>query len=641
MNHSDSILCLGPDGHENEVQSKKTVRNRFSFFFLPVNAWSCRLFFFVCLASIAAFGAGDGHRDRLAPMLVPSQPITYPPQRVEVTPVPPPHPASERSSSKYSPETTAMLLNYCRESLYKIVEYNDRAVLDEEYGKLVNNIDITRIQDDEAALLIESLLVELNTLKLSELEKRYLLDAYNKRIQNKVLEIFKGGKNPPSINADEPATLACQALLYLASGIAGYRESKARLGQEIAERSLQLQAEELKRLTVLRTQFFDTEYKLYKRYDLPDRLNVKEVQLAQYIKVLADEDSQRRLERLERLKDDFDAFPPFWYEIGKAAQETNQPDLAKSYYSHFERIQPQVFREDQDYVQLCMHRLMLFDPDSEEEFIRQDLRTIESNTKYYYKWESILFAAIMYYRIGDLDNARRLIRQSINEGYCVELHESVLVEMESRAARTSLQQMADGLIEKEDIEALDALERVGPEKQLDALRALGSRITDITLTTAPRSHAAQGMSYFVPVYNLYAIGRQINRQDGYNDYCIAHLPSAWFDKGRPKLRLVFKGRVFKPAGISTDKKGGVVHVTFARVFKEKDIVEKRQEWPLVLRIESRQTTLELEFQVQPVTERLKKLRPELPPDEPYFDLRTIKYGDRVYTVRDGLILYEP
>jgi len=599
------------------------------------------MFFIVCSASMAAFGTGDGHRDRLAPMLVPSQPITFPPQRVEVTPVPPPHPASERSSTKYSPETTAMLLNYCRESLYKIVEYNDRAVLDEEYGKLVNNIDITRIQDDEAALLIESLLVELNTLKLSELEKRYLLDAYNKRIQNKVLEIFKGGKNPPSINADEPATLACQALLFLASGIAGYRDSKAQLGKEIAERSLQLQAEELKRLTVLRTQFFDTEYKLYKRYDLPDRLNVKEVQLAQYIKVLADEDSQRRLERLERLKDDFDAFPPFWYAIGKAAQETNRIDLAKSYYSHFERIQPHVFREDQDYVQLCMHRLMLFDPVTEKESIRQDLRTIESNTKYYYKWESILFAAIMYYRIGDLDNARRLIRQSINEGYCVELHENVLVEMESRAARMNLRQMAGDLLEKEDIEALDALDRIGPEKQLEALRALGNRITGIVLTTAPRSHAAQGMSYFVPVYNLYAIGRQINRQDGYNDYCIAHLPSAWFDKGRPRLRLVFKGRVFKPAGISSDKKADVVHVTFARVFKEKDIVEKQQEWPVILRIESRQTALELEFQVQPVTERLQKLRPELPPDEPYFELRTIKYGDRIYTVRDGLILYEP
>ncbi|MCX5757248.1 MAG: hypothetical protein NTU83_01820 [Candidatus Hydrogenedentes bacterium] len=598
----------------------------------------------VCVAalavSVAAFGREDGDA-HIAPRLVPSQPITSPPQLVEVTPVPPPHPASERSSTKYSPETTAMLLNYCRESLYKIVEYNDRAVLDEEYGKLVNNIDITRIQDDEAAQLIESLLIELNALKLTETEKQYLMDAYNKRIQNGVLDVFKGGKNAPSVSSTEPATLACQAILFMASGIASFRSEKNRLKQDVAERALQLQAEDLKRLTVLRTQFFDTEYKLYKRYDLPDRLNLKEVQLAQYIKVLADEDSQRRLERLERLKDDFDAFPPFWYTLGKAAQDTNGIDLAKSYYSHFEHIQPHVFREDQEYVQLCMHRILLFDPESEVESIRQDLRTIESNTKYYYKWENVLFAALMYYRLDDLENARRLIRQSINEGYCVPLHESVLVEMESLAARANLQGMADGLVEKADLQALDAIEKIGPEKQLDALRALGKQITDIAVTMAPRSHAAQGMSYFVPVYNLYAIGRQIGKQDGYNDDCIAHLPIAWFDKGRPKLRLEFKGRSFKPAGVSVDKESGQGHVTFARIFKEKDIVEKQQEWPVVLRIEGKNTALELEFQVQPVTDRLRKLRPELPPDEPYFELRTIKYQKREYKVRDGLIIYEP
>lgn len=600
----------------------------------------------ICMVALAiaagAFGAGnDDNSNHIVPMLVPSQPITFPPQRVEVSPVAPPHPASERNSSKYSPETTAMLLNYCRESLYKIVEYNDRAVLDEEYGKLVNNIDITRIQDDEAAQLIESLLIELNTQKLSETERQYLMDAYNKRIQDNVLEVFKGGKNAPSVDSDEPATLACQAILYLASGIVGYRSEKAQLKKEIAERSLQLQAEELKRLTVLRTQFFDTEYKLYKRYDLPDRLNLKEVQLAQYIKVLADDDSQRRLERLERLKDDFDAFPPFWYRLGKAAQDTRRIDLAKSYYSHFERIQPHVFREDQEYVQLCMHRILLFDPDAELESIQQDLRTIESNTKYYYKWENVLFAALMYYRLGDLENARRLIRQSINEGYCIQLHENVLVEMESRAAKANLQEMASDLVEKADLHALDALNAVGPEKQLEGLRALGKQLTDITITMAPRSHAAQGMSYFVPVYNLYAIGRQIGKQDGYNDFCIVHLPMAWFEKGRPKLRLEFKGRTFKPAGISEDRKEGVVHVTFARVFKEKDIVEKQQEWPVTLQIEGKSTALELGFQVQPVTDHLLKRRPELPPDEPYFELRTIRYLERIYQVRDGLILYEP
>jgi hypothetical protein len=37
---------------------------------------------------------------------------------------------------------------------------------------------------------------------------------------------------------------------------------------------------------------------------------------------------------------------------------------------------------------------------------------------------------------------------------------------------------------------------------------------------------------------------------------------------------------------------------------------------------------------------LKKTRPELSPDEPYFEMRAIHYADRTYRVRDGLITYE-
>lgn len=550
------------------------------------------------------------------------------------------------AGNKYTPQATAMLLNYCRESLYKIIEFNDRTVLDEEYGKLINNIDITRIQDDEAAKLIESLLRELSALKLNDVEKQALADAYNREIGSSVLSAFKGAAVAAGASArvanvvGTPAGIACQAIVALVSGIGTYKKEIARKQRDVSDRLMQLQVEELNRLTILRTQFFDTEYKLYKRYSLPDRLNLKEVQMAQYIKVLADEDSERRFERLDRLKDDFDAFPPFWYQLGKAAQEASREDVADQCYQHFEQIYPHVFREDLDYVMLCMHRILMRDPEKDDDAIRHDLRIIEQNTKYYYKWENILFAALYYYQLGDLDDARRLIRTSVNEGYCVDLHQQILTQMESSAARSALGERAESIVEKADASALEALGNVGPQQQIEALRALGKLIWDIKLSVSLRSHAGETISYLVPGYNLYSVGRTVVKGGAYLDNCIVQLPEGWFEGNKTKVRLLFTGRTFKPSSVSRDRKTGMVQVEFPRVLKQSDVVEKKKEWPVTVHIENKSVVIDIHFDIRPVTPQLQKLHPELNAEEPYFEMRGIDYGGRSYKVRDGMITYE-
>ena len=595
------------------------------------------------MMSMAGVGGAQAPADdSVAPSAVRAEPLPAPGKDAAK---PKPDERAARKTGKYDPQSTAMLLNYCRESLYKITEFNDRAVLDDEYSRLVNNIDITRIQDDEAAELIEALLTELNALRLNEAERRLLSDAYNQRIQAAVMEAFKGNKALVSAKdlapvTGKPAALACQAIVTLASGIVNFKGALAKQEHQAKARDMQLRAEELNRLTTLRTRFFDTEYKLYKRYNLPDRLNLKEVQMAQYIKVLADEDSQRRLERLERLKEDFDAFPPFWYQIGKAAQAVNSPAIAKSYYAHFEQIQTHVFREDQDYVMLCMHRILLDDTEKDRDAIRHDLRIIEDNTRYYYKWESLLFAALMYYQLGDVDNARRLIRMSINEGYSVPLHESILSDMESETAKARLDKTATELVEKSDASALEALARVGPGQHLEALRAAGKLITDVTVTVSARSHAAQNMSYLIPGYNLYAASRAL-KGDAYFDNCVVHMPDAWFATGKAKVRLKCSGKTFKPSDVSRNPKAGTADVVFARVLKLRDIVEKNQRRTLTVHIDSPIASLDIEFEAKSVTPKLQAQRPELSPDAPYFELCGITYADRTYRLEDGVIVYKP
>lgn len=537
----------------------------------------------------------------------------------------------------YDPKTTALLMNLCRESLCKIVNYHDRFVLDEEYSRLANNIDVTLIRDDEIAELIKRLMIELNALKLDEMSKSQIIGEYERKLNLSILKCLKPAKELMG-KASTPVEMACEAILVMAWATNHRGKSIAKYNKELAEKVMTLQAEELKRLTELRTEFFSTEYVLYRRYNLPDRLNLKEMQLDQYIRVLQDDDPARRLERLDRLKEDFSAYPPFWYQIGLTAQELGRKDLALEYYKYFDQIATPVLREDPDRVAVCMHRIMLLDPAADREAIVRDLQTIERNTKYYYRWENILFAALTYYRLNDLDNARRLIQTSINEGYNVPLHEQVSIAMESMAAENEADQIRQNMLDQSEKYLLEGQAELGRTNSLLLMRAWGTKLTDIRLTIEPRSKAAQNAKYAVPGYNVYLLGRSAMKGDVYYDNIIARFPLTWDTKEAPSASMRFNGNSIKAGDKERDKDTGEWTITFPRAFDQDDILQRGRVYPCSLMLRTKDGVIEIGYEAKRVTEDILRYRPDLPQNEPYFEIRTIAFQGEDYRIDKGLIV---
>ncbi len=528
-------------------------------------------------------------------------------------------------------------MNLCRESLCKIVNYHDRFVLDEEYSRLANNIDVTLIRDDEIAELIKRLMIELNALKLDEASKSLIVGEYEKSLNLSILKCLKPAKELMG-KASTPVEMACEAILVTAWATTHRGRAISKFNKEMAEKVMTLQADELKRLTQLRTEFFSTEYVLYRRYNLPDRLNLKEMQLDQYIRVLQDEDPARRLERLERLKEDFSAYPPFWYQIGFTAQELGKKDLALQYYKYFDQIATPVLREDPDRVAVCMHRIMLLDPATDRDAIVRDLQTIERNTKYYYRWENVLFAALTYYRLNDLDNARRLIQTSINEGYNVPLHEQVMFTMESLAAETETDQIRQNMLDQSEKYLLEDQAKLGRCNSLVLMRAWGSKLTDIKLTIEPRSKAAQNAGYAVPGYNVYLLGRSAMKGDVYFDNVIARFPAQWAEKDPPSASLRFNGKSIKTGDKERDKATGEWTIKFPRAFDQDDILQRGRVYPCSLSLRTKDGVIEIGYEAKRVTDEVLRYRPELPPNEPYFEIRTIAFQGENFKIDRGLIV---
>jgi len=297
-----------------------------------------------------------------------------------------------------------------------------------------------------------------------------------------------------------------------------------------------------------------------------------------------------------------------------------------------------------------MHRILLLDPDRDRDAIVRDLRAIEANTRYYYRWENMLFAALTYYMLGDLDNARRLIQVSIDEGYYVPLHEEIRVEMESLAASRKLADTRDTMLQRAERGDLADQAHVGRTSRLDALRALGRQLTDITVSVAPRSRSATNAKFAVPGYNVYLLGRGALKGDLYLDDCVVHLPIAWYETPRKdsgkghkddaevSVSLRVNGVAFRAAKTAFDREKAQVHVLFPRVLDLDDIVKRGKTFRCEVRLQDPDNDIVLFYDARRVTDELRRMRPDLSPDEPYFELVAVESAGERYRLENGLIV---
>ena len=88
---------------------------------------------------------------------------------------------------------SALALNYCRQSIAKVLNYNDKMVLDEEYNTIINKIDLSKIQDLEVISLITELMDFMVEYKIREENKKRIIKKYENKSQNKSFRESKWG----------------------------------------------------------------------------------------------------------------------------------------------------------------------------------------------------------------------------------------------------------------------------------------------------------------------------------------------------------------------------------------------------------------------------------------------------------------
>lgn len=225
----------------------------------------------------------------------------------------------DKSICEHDQLKAAYALNLCTVSVSQIVDYKDLNVLEQEYELILNNLNLHNMPKDQALLhILRQILDTVTFFRIYEGDKMMLERKYQQKIKN---AIWNAIPSFALIAVGEPYTFAISMIASVGMGYMNYRKEKANILTEREEQEWTLQRSAIEQFNALRRELFDTAWRLSDSYKFDDKYRLTESQISQYNSILMDSIPLRKYERLDSIKDNFEAYPPFWYYFANAAMD--------------------------------------------------------------------------------------------------------------------------------------------------------------------------------------------------------------------------------------------------------------------------------------------------------------------------------
>jgi tetratricopeptide (TPR) repeat protein len=366
-----------------------------------------------------------------------------------------------------------LALNYCHMSLYKITEYNDRIILDEEYSNIINNINLSKIKDTELISVLKKLMDVLTEFKLDERSKDKLFKQYEKNLQGALYSEMGSAMDSGADKSISTATVmknlsrqsnvpnSSQVVKNIAAGAAGtaatgvatatvtgpgapivaaavcavvlvqagsaymdYRNAIKEYRNALDEAVWKLDTSVIARINDINKTFLETYWKLLTKYEAPDRWRLTLDQFKDYFAILKDKDEGRKYRNLVRMEKDLELFPPYWYFRGAAAQKTGEKDDVLRCYAMYQKVRKGFFRQDKTYSSVIMLKVVETDYTDNQELLFTDLQAIVKQDRK--DWRKRLFCAYKLIEYGHFQKAKEQVQANIDNGTAVSVSRKAL-----------------------------------------------------------------------------------------------------------------------------------------------------------------------------------------------------------------------
>lgn len=324
----------------------------------------------------------------------------------------------------------AYAYNLCVVLSKQIIDYDDKYFLHQVYNEILNNINLENFPKDTALCdALASLLSTLGCIDVVLDGEKHIKEKYHRQKKN---AIWSALPNPSIILCGGgPASIALNALLGVGTAFMNYKKELNSILEDKYDSEFRLEKQRKEALQANQLRLFRSAWKLSADHPIPDELRLSENDVDRYNEVLKDTDARRRYERLDDMKMRFEAYPPFWFELGEAAREVyiefKEPlfrSKAIEAFEKFHRIHFVFLRQDVFAASCAISHISLLDKNLEFDKVKALLdKALKFSRDNYDLQQQCVPIALS---IGDIDVARRLLKRLTNEGHSLEINGKLL-----------------------------------------------------------------------------------------------------------------------------------------------------------------------------------------------------------------------
>jgi hypothetical protein len=302
-----------------------------------------------------------------------------------------------------SVKATAVALNYCRASFHRIRQNPTKQVLLQEQEKILNNLNLSAISESDVITLYTACLDEINQVGLADYERKLLRESYRENVSRK-------------ITWDALAFSTDLATAQFGSAVRNGANSWWDYRVTTVQKDVDINKVEKARITAVvqkSSQFLDTCWRLAQKKQIPDRWLVRGDDLDALDKAVREPDPHVRLRIMKRMAPFMEAYPPFWYYLGRTQQELGQLTEATDTYNQLVQLGDRHFRKDDMLATGLANKAAI------QEFLNERDATVTARRALEYStdvWEANLVCARVLQRHRQFSAAEDAVLRNLDVG---------------------------------------------------------------------------------------------------------------------------------------------------------------------------------------------------------------------------------
>jgi hypothetical protein len=454
-----------------------------------------------------------------------------------------------QNASMKKSRNAVLALNYLHASLNKIKMYNDKRVLEDEYDNIINNINLTAIDDKEIVDIITKLMDTLSAFRLKEMDKERFQKVYEKKLQSALSDtLLQAGANIKSGVFTGKAIDPTTAAILIVNSTKNAYQSYANTKDELDESLWKLKKSDISELNKIRKEFLITYWKIMKRYNIPSSWRITEKQLTRFVNVSKEVDENKRYRQFLRMKDELSMLPTFWFQLSLSAHSLGEKEEELFDIGQYESLNQKLLRHNAQYSLMLANSTAYLDPKIQQEQIQNILQKIQKIDPR--NPERKLFVAMQYAAIGDVKKAEKLLNENIDDNFLPlvskKMKLKVFIKSQQTEAYTSI---VNELLEQQKLSVLENLAYLGDFPIASLVKEVKKDIDDIGIIIKK---------------SLYG-----------KDHLVVALPKGWVlkDIEDAKLFLILNKDEIKADSVEIEDKFLVY--TYKSIISEDDLKEKK------------------------------------------------------------------